>query len=190
MKPERWQRIEELYHAALDRKGSERIRFLDKETAGDEELRRELDSLLSFDEQTGEFLESTAMVEAARSITGDSLAAEGQKEVLTRLFSMGGDEEDVGHELWITTPQGHTRSLALEGRRLSLGRSEANDLPFPEDDGLSRRHLIFEWDENKWSVIDLGSKNGTCVNGTRITGKQILRPGDRITASCITIEFN
>jgi hypothetical protein len=190
MKPERWQRIEELYHAALDRQGSERIRFLDKETAGDEELRREVDSLLSFDEQTGEFLESTAMVEAARSITGDSFAAEGKKEILTRLFSMGDEGEDVAHEIRITTPQGHTRSLALEGRRLSLGRSEANDLSFPEDDGLSRRHLIFELDEDQWSVIDLGSKNGTCVNGIRITGKQNLQPSDRITASCVTVQFN
>jgi pSer/pThr/pTyr-binding forkhead associated (FHA) protein len=70
-----------------------------------------------------------------------------------------------------------------------LGRSEANDLPFPEDDGLSRRHLIFEHDENQWAVIDLGSKNGTYVNGARITGKQSLQPGDQITASCISIQF-
>jgi hypothetical protein len=41
MKPERWKRIEELYHEALDRQGSERKRFIDEETAGDEELRRE-----------------------------------------------------------------------------------------------------------------------------------------------------
>jgi pSer/pThr/pTyr-binding forkhead associated (FHA) protein len=62
-------------------------------------------------------------------------------------------------------------------------------LSFPEDDGLSREHLKFEWTDDGWMVEDLGSKNGTLVNGKPVTGKHVLEPGDRVSASCVTITF-
>src|SRR5689334_871368 len=46
MKPERWQQIEQLYHSALERKGGQRVAFLDAACAGDDALRREVESLL------------------------------------------------------------------------------------------------------------------------------------------------
>ena len=46
MNPDRWQRIEELYHAALAREGEGRAVFLANACQGDEELRREVESLL------------------------------------------------------------------------------------------------------------------------------------------------
>src|SRR3954447_9357614 len=46
MKPERWQRIEELYHAALEQQASRRTSFLAGACPDDEELRREVESLL------------------------------------------------------------------------------------------------------------------------------------------------
>jgi hypothetical protein len=189
MKPERWRRIEELYHGALERDRSEWSRFLDEATAGDEDLRQEVASLLTVDDQTETFLETTALGEVACSITGSRSIVERQQDVLSLLFSIGDDESDLVPELRATTPQGHVRSVRLEGRRLSLGRAETNDLAFPEDDGLSRRHIVFESEDDQWSVIDLGSKNGTYVNGARITGKHHLQPGDQITASCVTIHF-
>ncbi len=47
MTPERWQRIEELYHAAYARPAGERAAFLDQACRGDSTLRREVESLLS-----------------------------------------------------------------------------------------------------------------------------------------------
>src|SRR5262245_21152323 len=47
MRDRRWQRIEELYHAALERRPSERAAFLQAECAGDDPLRREVESLLA-----------------------------------------------------------------------------------------------------------------------------------------------
>ena len=55
MTPERWQRIERLYHAARARAPSERARFSPK-LAEDEELRREVESLLSEPESGDRFL--------------------------------------------------------------------------------------------------------------------------------------
>ena len=49
MTPERWQEIEELYHAALKREPSQRSAFLKQACAGDEALRREVESLLAME---------------------------------------------------------------------------------------------------------------------------------------------
>ncbi|MGL4514539.1 MAG: SpoIIE family protein phosphatase [Lacipirellulaceae bacterium] len=45
---------------------------------------------------------------------------------------------------------------------------------------VSRRHAVVHRDGDAFSVEDLGSRNGTFVNGERITGKARLAPGDRI----------
>src|SRR5262249_24456667 len=47
MEPERWQQIESLYYAALDRDAAQRASFLGGACVGDEELRREGQSLLA-----------------------------------------------------------------------------------------------------------------------------------------------
>ena len=95
----------------------------------------------------------------------------------------------VPRELLIHTPDGSTRTLTLDRDRFTLGRSSTNELCYPEDAGLSRQHLVLERDAEGWSVRDLGSKNGTYVNGTRITGPYPLGPNDRVTAGHITLDF-
>ena len=51
-------KIEEIYHAALEKPLAERDEFLKKACGDDEELRREVESLLSFDEQAADFIET------------------------------------------------------------------------------------------------------------------------------------
>ncbi len=94
------------------------------------------------------------------------------------------------HELLIHTPDGRTRTLALDRERFSLGRSSTNELCYAEDAGLSRQHLAIERQDDSWIVRDLGSKNGTLVNGVRITGPHTLGPNDRITAGHLVLEFS
>src|SRR5262249_32134529 len=48
---ERWRQIEQLYHAALKYEPPERSGFLQKACAGDDDLRSEIESLLTFDEE-------------------------------------------------------------------------------------------------------------------------------------------
>ncbi|OJH38723.1 sigma 54-interacting transcriptional regulator [Cystobacter ferrugineus] len=62
----------------------------------------------------------------------------------------------------------------------TMGRSPSCELPLPEDDRLSRRHARFFVREDQVHVEDLGSRNGTSVNGERITGEVALHPGDRV----------
>jgi serine/threonine protein kinase/tetratricopeptide (TPR) repeat protein len=72
MTPERWQRIKELFLAALEREPGERAAFIDAACAGDAETRAEVASLVAAHERDGEFIDAPAAVMAAR------LAAEEQ----------------------------------------------------------------------------------------------------------------
>src|SRR5262245_5688143 len=66
-KQELWERIERLYHAALERAQTERAAFLAEACEGNEELRREVESLLRFDRRAEHFIESPALEVAARA---------------------------------------------------------------------------------------------------------------------------
>jgi len=68
MMNERWQRVDELYHLALERQGSERAAFLETACKGDDALRREVESLLASDDQAQSFLAESAMDVAAKEL--------------------------------------------------------------------------------------------------------------------------
>ena len=93
-------------------------------------------------------------------------------------------------ELSILTPDGKVTPVKLVGPRMALGRSATNDLSFPEDNGLSRQHLVFQQDAEGWQVVDVGSKNGTVVNGQRIDCPTRLKAGDQILAGHLTMAFD
>src|SRR4029077_13835687 len=65
---DRWQRIERLYHAALERDATERAAFLDQACDGDDALRREVASLVASDDQANAFLAESAMEVEARGL--------------------------------------------------------------------------------------------------------------------------
>jgi eukaryotic-like serine/threonine-protein kinase len=75
MEPERWQKIERLYFAALERQASGRTTFLEEACAGDESLRQDVESLLAQAEQTGNFLEGPALESAAKALAQDGASA-------------------------------------------------------------------------------------------------------------------
>jgi eukaryotic-like serine/threonine-protein kinase len=60
MDPERWQRIESIFQKALDAGEDHRARVLVESCAGDESLRREVESLLAQHENAGAFMERPA----------------------------------------------------------------------------------------------------------------------------------
>ena len=74
MKSERWQQVEHLYHAALAQNVDERPDFLAVMCAGDEELRREVESLLAFEVQSADFIETPALDVAAKIMAQDQVA--------------------------------------------------------------------------------------------------------------------
>src|SRR6185503_6136896 len=68
---ERWATAKRIHQAALERHASQRAVFLDDACAGDEALRREVESLLAYEEEGERFLESPALEVAARSVSED-----------------------------------------------------------------------------------------------------------------------
>jgi eukaryotic-like serine/threonine-protein kinase len=69
---ERWATVKRLHQAALEREVSQRAVFLDDACAGDEALRREVESLLAYQEAAEPFLESPALEVTARSASQSS----------------------------------------------------------------------------------------------------------------------
>jgi len=68
MTPERWQQIDQLFHEALAREPARRSDFLASACAGDEPLRREIESLLSFHDEDQSFIERPAADIAAEML--------------------------------------------------------------------------------------------------------------------------
>ena len=71
MTPERYQQIGEIYHSALELGPKQRVAFLAQACAGDEELLREVESLIASNEQAGEFIHAPALEVAAELLTTD-----------------------------------------------------------------------------------------------------------------------
>jgi diguanylate cyclase (GGDEF)-like protein len=77
--------------------------------------------------------------------------------------------------------------LLLENAKIVAGRDLGSDLLL-EDAGISRRHAEFIRQEGGYAIRDLGSTNGTTVNGTRVT-EHLLRCGDTIKMGTRIFKF-
>ncbi len=79
-------------------------------------------------------------------------------------------------------------SLQLEKDVITIGRDAANDVPLPNPQ-VSRNHARLRRTGTTHIIEDLGSTNGTFVNGERITSRQ-LAVGDQIQISVFVITYN
>jgi serine phosphatase RsbU (regulator of sigma subunit)/pSer/pThr/pTyr-binding forkhead associated (FHA) protein len=91
--------------------------------------------------------------------------------------------------LRLASGDGPSEVFALRADRVVLGRSHDCDLILP-DVLLSRRHAEILRSAGGWSLRDLGSLNGTRLNGVLVEGEQPLRDGDRISVSDWTLVFH
>ena len=83
----------------------------------------------------------------------------------------------------VQSPQGggSWQQISLQGKqRFLLGRAQECDLTFPHV-GVSRQHACLEWKGNQVVLTDLGSANGTFVNGQRVRGSVVLQEKDLIS---------
>ena len=78
MTPNQWEKIEELYHSAREREESQRAAFLNEACAGDDALRREVESLLACEGEPEQFLEKPALEWPQERMQGVGLAQAGE----------------------------------------------------------------------------------------------------------------
>lgn len=72
----------------------------------------------------------------------------------------------------------------------SVGRRRSSDLVLDWDEQVSRLHAQFERVEEDWTVVDDGlSRNGTFVNGERLSGRRRLTDGDTVRFGATTMTF-
>jgi pSer/pThr/pTyr-binding forkhead associated (FHA) protein len=88
-----------------------------------------------------------------------------------------------------------TALLLLDGRRLvvgpagvTLGRSRQCDVVL-SDANVSREHAEIRPRGGSWVLTDLGSTNGSRLNGRAVEGSEVLKPGDDIELGATVLRF-
>ncbi|HWQ33662.1 MAG TPA: protein kinase [Blastocatellia bacterium] len=175
---ERWQQIEQFWNAALERPPDERAAFLAEACAGDEELRREVESLLRCDDRAGSFIEEPALEiaarlepeEAVRSLAGQRLD---QYEILSLLGAGGMGEvwrardSHLDREVAIKVLPAH---LAQDSEALARFQREARAVA-----ALSHPNIL--------AIHDFGNAHGISYAVTELLEGETLR--DRLERSAL-----
>jgi hypothetical protein len=92
---------------------------------------------------------------------------------------------DAYLEVW---QHGRPELVLLRGDRYAAGSSVTNDLVV-DDPTVSRLHAVLERFASGWTVRDVGSRNGTYVNGQRVFAERALRPGDELRLGNALVVF-
>jgi Tol biopolymer transport system component len=137
MATDRWQQIKEIFHSALEREPAERSAYLARVCAGDESLRKEVESLIAAHEKDGSFIDSPAYEVAADLVAGgqDELSKGqtfGHYEILSQLGKGGmgevylAEDRRLGRKVAVkllptafTKDQGRLRRFEQEARAAS-----------------------------------------------------------------------
>lgn len=82
---------------------------------------------------------------------------------------------------------GDGRTYPLQMGSTVIGRGDQANLRLP-DVGISRRHARLDFDGGQVVLTDLGSTNGTMVNGQRVSAVA-LNPGDMVQLGTTTLTF-
>ena len=90
--------------------------------------------------------------------------------------------------LQVKAPGAGPRIVVFDTQDLSFGRSPENDLSF-DDAEISRRHAVFTRGDGYCVVEDMGTSNGTAVNGTAVARAQ-LSPGDVVQVGEIQLIYH
>ena len=90
-------------------------------------------------------------------------------------------------ELVVHATDGRPRVVELRGNAITIGRSERMNIPV-DDVFASEEHAVLNVDGEGWSVRDLGSTNGTYLNGAKVTQATPISAGDQLRIGKTRIE--
>ena len=97
---------------------------------------------------------------------------------------------ELGRLVVLQSPALETGEVyALDAHPLTVGRGTNNDVPIGSDEYASGRHARFEPRRDGVYIEDIGSTNGTYVNGIRLTRERKLAPGDVVRIGETDLRF-
>lgn len=91
-------------------------------------------------------------------------------------------------ELKILAGKHQGKAIPLTSKKFLVGREQDCQLR-PNSELVSRHHCVFSIDDFAVRLRDLGSTNGTFVNGKAIRGEVVLKPGDHVTIGRLEVEL-
>jgi len=95
----------------------------------------------------------------------------------------------VGHLLVRTSPVFPSGTIILLDNDVVFGRAADSDVPLTSDATVSGRHArVFRRDGSPY-LEDLGSTNGTYVNGQPLAAERLLRPGDVVAVGSTELVY-
>lgn len=149
--------------------GLPRVAFVESEGIGRGEFR--VEASLTADPDAG-----APRVSTQQPKQGDALS--------TRAISIDradrGGPGRTGAELVVLDDSGNeSERIAVTSAPVTIGRMSTNDVVLT-DSNVSRRHAELRRDGDRWLIVDLGSTNGTLVNG-KLAREHRLSNGDRIS---------
>ena len=99
-----------------------------------------------------------------------------------------GGEEGLPRSVAIVVQKTGQR-YPLKTRKVKIGRGPSNQVIIPDDTFTSRNHAWITFEDGEFWLEDLGSTNGTLLNGHPVVKRQVLSSGDKIRVGHTELTF-
>lgn len=107
---------------------------------------------------------------------------------LDYLKAAEGDESELPKQVMVVV-QKTGQKVPLKNRKVKIGRDPSNQVVIPDDTFTSRHHAWITFEEGDFWLEDLGSTNGTLLNGHPVVKRQVLSAGDKIRVGHTELTF-
>jgi len=81
------------------------------------------------------------------------------------------------------------QKFPLRDSKVKIGRDPSNQVVIPDDTFASRHHAWITFEEGEFWLEDLGSTNGTLLNGHPVVKRQVLSAGDKVRVGHTEMTF-
>jgi pSer/pThr/pTyr-binding forkhead associated (FHA) protein len=98
------------------------------------------------------------------------------------------DEEDLPRLVSVVVQKTGQR-FPLKSRKVKIGRGPSNQVIIPDDTFTSRNHAWITYEDGEFWLEDLGSTNGTLLNGHPVVKRQVLSSGDKVRVGHTELTF-